>query len=264
MFPLRGEIAIMKEKRSRRPLFAPLFAAALLAVFTRSATSQETKAQVASSAKAPEQPFGCASVRVLSDQTIVRRAPDGTSRRRGVAMRGARLEVLGIEAGPGCADSWYRVYEDGWICGRSLEKSDLPPDAPRYPVVPEGALTPWPYAFVREPTIEYDYVGGQLTEVRALLEGFGFGVAGSVTAEGRAFLKTAEGNLVPRGTAGITSRLSEFEGMAIADGGPWPVGWINAKKAWAYDAPSKDKKHRVASAERYQAFEALEVIGRVE
>ncbi len=245
----------MKDKGIYGRMLAVLIGA-LAAAGVRAAASEE-----APTADLGDPP-GCASVVVLADQTIVRRAPDGGSRRRGVAMRGARLPALGRRAGPGCSDTWYRVYDGGWICGRSVAPSADPPAAPRYPIVPDGALTPWPYAFVREQTIEYALVGGMLEEVRELLEGFGFGVEGSVTAEGQPFLKTAEGNLVPRGTAGITSRLSELAGVEIADGGPWPVGWINAKKAWAYDAPSKDKKHRVAAAERYQPFAALETQGK--
>lgn len=238
-----------------RALLLSAFAALALAAAGESASTGEAPAPV------PDDPAGCSSVVVISQEAIVRREPDGTSRRRGVAMRGAALPALGRAAGPGCADYWYRVHDGGWICGRSLARSAAPPGAPRYPVVPEGELTPWPYAFVREPTIEYELIGGLLTEVRDLLEGFGFGVAGFASAEGRPFIRTAGGRLVPRGTAGIAARVSGFSGVELRDGKPWPVGWINSKRAWALDAPSKKKRHRVATADRYQAFEVLEVQG---
>jgi hypothetical protein len=257
MFPGRGGIEEMSGKGLARWSLAPLLAAVAVASGVE-AGAEDTAAP----SPVLGDPPGCASVTVLGEQTIVRRAPDGKSRRRGVAMRGARLPALGRIAGPGCSDYWYRVYDGGWICGLSLAPSADPPAAARYPIVPDGALTPWPYAFVREQTIEYELIGGMLQEVRELLEGFGFGVQGSVSAEGQAFLKTAEGNLVPRGAAGITSRLSELAGIEIAGGKPWPVGWLNAKRAWAYDAPSRDKKHRVAPASRYQAFEVIELQGK--
>ncbi|MCK9461709.1 MAG: L,D-transpeptidase [Proteobacteria bacterium] len=206
-------------------------------------------------------PPGCASVIVDTEQATIRREPDARSKRRGVAMRGARLPALGRKSGPGCADAWYRVHDRGWICGMSVTTSLEPAAAPRYPVVPEGEVTPWPYAFVRDSAIEYRFAGGALEEVRELLKGFGFGVAGTTSFDGRAFLKTAEGNLVPRGTAGITSRLSELSGVEIVDGRPWPVGWVNAKTAWAYDAPSREKRHRVAQADRYAVIEVLETAG---
>jgi hypothetical protein len=206
-------------------------------------------------------PPGCASVIVDAEQATIRREPSGQSKRRGVAMRGARLPALGRASGPGCAAPWYRVHDRGWICGTSVTPSEEAAAAPRYPAVPEGEVTPWPYAFVREPTIEYRVAGGALEEVREVLKGFGFGVAGTTSFGGQSFLRTAEGNLVPRGMAGITSRLSEFSGVEIVGGRPWPVGWVNARTAWAYDAPSKEKKHRVAQADRYEAFEALELSG---
>ena len=206
-------------------------------------------------------PPGCASVLVDTDQAIVRKEPDSRSWRRGVAKKGSRLPAFGRASGPGCADTWYRVHDRGWICGMSVTTSMEPAAAKRYPSVPDGEVTPWPYAFVRDTAIEYKFAGGALEEVRELQKGFGFGVAGTTSFEGQSFLKTAEGRLVPRGMAGITSRLSEFSGMAITDGRPWPIGWINARAAWAYDAPKKDKKRRVAQADRYEVFEVLEVSG---
>jgi len=206
-------------------------------------------------------PPGCASALVDTDLAIVRKEPDSRSGRRGVAKKGSLLPALGRASGPGCADYWYRVHDRGWICGTSVTTSLEPAAAKRYPVVPDGEVTPWPYAFVRDSAIEYKLAGGQLEEVRELLKGFGFGVAGTTSIEGQGFLKTAEGNLVQRGTAGITSRVSEFFGIGIIQGRPWPVGWVNAKAAWAYDAPSKKKQHRVAQADRYEVFEVLEVVG---
>jgi lipoprotein-anchoring transpeptidase ErfK/SrfK len=203
-----------------------------------------------------------ASVEVTREHALVRLSPTNAARRRGEVMKGARLPALAASTGPGCSRVWYRVHDDAWLCGEDAKVSNLPPSAPRYPIMKEGELTPWPYGFVREPTIEYRADGGTLSEVRDVLEGFGFGTDGVVKVEGQAFYRTAEGNLVPRSAVGIAGRVSAFAGVALADGKPWPVGFVDSAVAWTYSKPSRRTADRFGKVERYTPFEVLEDVGQ--
>ncbi len=209
-----------------------------------------------------ESPYQSGSVIVDRPHTVVRLSPTNRSKRRGVVMKGQRLPYITTASGPGCRNDWYNTHTDGWICGDDLELSDLPPDGDKFPVLSEGDLTPWSYGFVREPTLEYVMRGGVLQENRELLKGFGFGVRGRVNYDGSGFFKTASGTLVPRKSAGITGRISEFEGMLLREGDPWPIGFVNAKQAWVYSSPVKSKENRAGKVERYQPFHAMEIEGK--
>jgi hypothetical protein len=176
-------------------------------------------------------------------------------------MKGSRLPLKGIVAGPGCGSDWYNVHTDAWICGDYVEESTLPPKGPRYPIVAEGDLTPWRYGFVREPTLEYSVRSGILLEERELLKGFGFGVEGRVKHDGISYLRTVKGTLVPRTHAGIAGRISRHVGTEIKDDTTWPIGFVNAKVAWVYDSPKRSKKSRIGKVERYEAFHAIEESG---
>ncbi len=202
------------------------------------------------------------SLTIIRDQTVVRLAPRRSARRRGVVMKDARLRPYASTRGPGCRDVWYKIHADSWICGDRVRASDLPPWGFRYPVVPKDELTPWAYGFVREPTIEYRLRGGVLEETRDVLKGFGFGVERRVSINGTRFFKTAENTLIPRASAGISGRISEFSGIEIKDGAPWPVGFVNSRKAWAYSTPSLQEHFRIGKVERYMPFQVRGFSGK--
>ncbi len=202
------------------------------------------------------------SLIVVQDHTVVRLAPRRKARRRGVVMKDARLKPSNAVNGPGCRTPWYKVHTDGWICGDLVRVSDLPSWGQRYPVVPQGELTPWPYGFVREPTIEYRLRRGNLEEIREVLKGFGFGVQGYSRIDGEKFFRTAEGTFIPRKAAGVAGRISKFSGVRIKDGAPRPLGFVNAKKAWAYNSPSRSKHFRIGRVDRYTPFEVLGFSGK--
>lgn len=202
------------------------------------------------------------SLAVHAAELVVRQGPSGSSRRRGVALRGTRLPALEASTGPGCGKTWYRVFDRAWVCGDKAVPSDEEPWGSRLPALAPGDLTPWPYAFVRAETLEYRFASGGLQEARELVPGFGFGVAGFTEIGGRRFLRTASGGLVPAGAAGISGRVSTFEGVALEAGKPWPVGWVNSRKAFAWKEPSRQKRNRLGPVQRYDLFEVLETRGQ--
>jgi lipoprotein-anchoring transpeptidase ErfK/SrfK len=177
-------------------------------------------------------------------------------------MKGARLPVTASSKGFGCSGLWYEVHDEAWICSRDVKLSTLPPEAPEYPVVPEGQLTPWPYGFVRETTLEYKLSDGALEEHREVFKGFGFGIKSRFRVNDDKFFRTAEDTFIPRHAAGMTDRVSEFRGMPLKEGKPWPIGFVNSRRAYAYSAASKNEKYRLSEVERYKPFEVLEVVGK--
>ncbi|MBW2276868.1 MAG: L,D-transpeptidase [Deltaproteobacteria bacterium] len=203
-----------------------------------------------------------ASLRVDENRLVVRRGPSRKNKRRGVVMKGSRLPVYEAVEGPGCNQPWYRIHDEAWVCGSKVEVSDDDPYGQRYPIVPEGELTPWPYAFVRQAALEYRYGGGGLSEVREVFKGYGFGVKGYTKVGGQTYFRTVEGRLVPRNAAGITHRISDFEGVVLDGDQSLPLGFVNSKKAWTYSEPKLGKKYRLESIERYAMFSVLEHKGK--
>jgi lipoprotein-anchoring transpeptidase ErfK/SrfK len=201
------------------------------------------------------------SLYVRRDHTVVRLAPTRRAKRRGVVMKDARLPVLRSLEGPGCKTTWYQVHTDGWICGDFVVPGDLPPWGAQYPIMTSGEITPWPYAFVYKPTIEYRMNRGVLEEMRDLLAGFGFGVQRRIQHAEQNFFLTAEGTLVPRNAAGVSRRVSTLSGIALDNGKIWPVGFVHSKQAWAYSEPKRNSQSRIGKVERYAPFRVLEKTG---
>lgn len=192
-------------------------------------------------------------VEVRGHEATVHSEPALTRPRRGVVSRDSRYRVLASQDGEGCFGPWYQIYADAWICSRDVRAVDSTGPGRRLPNLSPGEIVPWPYAFVREPTLEYRLKLGILEEQRELLPGFGFAVEGRVTYEGTRYLRSAEGTLVPAGAAGITSRISEFAGIVLTQEATDEerVGWINPRSAWVYDKPELKKSARVESLPRY-------------
>ncbi len=205
-----------------------------------------------------------ASVEVRRDHTIVKQKPTTRVRRRGVVMKGIRLPVFERMNGFGCSGSWYRVHDEGWICSTDVIERKEAPSINKLPVVPPGQLTPWPYGFVRETTMEYRVEGRQLVEVRELQKGFGFGVASLFRIDDVKFVRTAENTLIPASAAGLGGRISTFEGMMVREKKPWPIGFVNRRKAAVYSEPTPKKTFLISDVkvERYTPFEILETNGK--
>lgn len=233
--------------------------AAKTAAAAEATASAETKSTVAAPSPGPPLPT---SVTVKTDHSIVRKKPDLKVSRRAVVMKGARLAVFEIADGPGCSGGWFRVMAEGWICANDVTVSTLPPDGRDYPIVAAGEFTPWPYGFVREDTLEYRLRDGEREELREVLKGFGFGIEGTVKLSGISYFRTAEGTLIPRKDAGMTSNLSELAGLEVTDDIHWPVGFVVGRNAYAYAEPARLKKNRLGSVDRYKPFEILETVGK--
>lgn len=200
------------------------------------------------------------SVRVKYRRVPIKRGPSRKFKLRGMAVKNSRLPILAISQGPGCdGNPWYQVHTEGWVCSNMVELVDGPPVSVAQPPLENDSITPWPYAFLKESAIEYTWSkDGWLQELREIFTGFGFAVAKRVTIDGQRYFKSPEGKIIPTHAARVTSRISTFEGRHISGAQQWPVGWVNAREAWAYSSPAISKKLRVRKLERYDFFAVYE------
>ncbi len=91
----------------------------------------------------------------LSKQTVIRSEPDPKARVLGFARAGALLIRAKVPAGhKGCADGWYRVEPEGYVCVGKAATLD-----PEHPIIrlasvqPDRSLPmPYPYGQSRYPT----------------------------------------------------------------------------------------------------------------
>ena len=200
------------------------------------------------------------SLLVRKHRIPIKKGPSRQYKLRGMAVKGARLPVLASQKGDDCdAGIWYRIHEEAWVCGDDVVLEKAPPQAISQPPMDNDAVTPWPYAFIREESIEYEWSRhGWLEETREIFKGFGFGVEKRVDIDGERYYRTPEGKYIPARVAGITGRISTFQGVALSQADHWPVGWVNATEAWVHSEPSSQTQTRVRKLVRYDFFKVFE------
>ncbi|MBN2342709.1 MAG: L,D-transpeptidase [Deltaproteobacteria bacterium] len=196
------------------------------------------------------------SLLVERHRVAIKRGPSGKYKLRGMAVKGSRLPIYESKEGDGCSgDVWYRVYEEGWVCGNGVTLIEDAPAAIEQPPMENDAVTPWPYAFIKETAIEYQWSShGWVEETREIFKGFGFGVEKRVSIDGEKYFKTPEGKLIPTYAARVSGRVSTFQGVPVSRDQQWPVGWVNSQEAWAYQEPAEQKEQRVRKLSRYDFF----------
>ncbi len=170
-------------------------------------------------------PFLPPSVACVAERTAVYRAPRRGAPRRGTAAGGYRLPVFRVERGAGCGSWWLEVHGEGWVCADRVVQGDLPPDAPPLPDLAPGALTPFPYAFVREGGAPlFDRAGDVVADhpMRLLEKGYAVSIRGRRTIEGERFYETV-GRAFIRASDTFIARPSTFRGVELP--GREDVGW---------------------------------------
>jgi hypothetical protein len=185
-----------------------------------------------------------ASLEVVRREEPIQSSPDGKARRRGAAIRGARLPVYGSQTGPGCAGVWFSVGPVAWICAEGVLPSPLPPGAP--PAERTSSGLPYPYYFVgKDGSFGYRVLetAEEGTPEAQLLPGFG--VAAVRTADKLAtrdpFGLTTHGLWVPmRDLNGPVTPPGPL-GADLADG---DVAWVIGDRAPLYDSPGGARRPR--------------------
>lgn len=199
------------------------------------------------------------ALRIERHRAPIKSGPSNSFKLRGMAVKDSLLPILESKEGEGCEGYWwYKVHEEGWICGRYGTIVPNAPSATPQPPMESDRVTPWPYAFLKESAIEYQWSRhGWLEEIREIFKGFGFAVKKRITIDDQRYFKTPEGKLIPTYAARVSKRISTFQGVNLSGAQPWPFGWVNAKDVWAYSEPSRKKELRARLLTRYDFFSVV-------
>lgn len=173
-----------------------------------------------------------ATVEVVSPHApIVSRPVRGATRRGTLAFR-TRLPAFGRILGEGCASGAYvDLGERRFVCEDYVAVTAEPLWSVPQPVVREGELLPFRYAFLRyDGTPTYarpeDYFVGDYLE--SLGEGFGLVVTGQRVVDGIGFLRLRRGSYVTDDAVRF-ARGSDFTGLVLAPDEARSLAWIRGR-----------------------------------
>ncbi|MCA9537124.1 MAG: L,D-transpeptidase [Myxococcales bacterium] len=193
------------------------------------------------------------SVEVLNDGARVFRGPSEASGRRGTIARGTRLRVLRRLSGVDCPTGyWFQVGEELYLCTRHAQLSaELPTGVPQ-PVVPEGAILPKAYAFVRtDGARAYARTSDYFTDEYAMALGQGFGVVvtGERVTQGVRFVRTENQLYIERGDIGF-ARGSDHQGVELGPDDDLHFAWVRRDNATVHARPNGPVLRRVGRRTR--------------
>jgi len=163
-------------------------------------------------------------------------APDATSKRRGSAIREARLPLFGARIGPGCHTPWLHVGPQAWVCADDVLLSGAPPIAPGRPsfvAIADGL--PYRYFFAsRDGSLCYEKIDDvDVGEPAMTFEpGFAVAIVEERSLAGQRYGRTNRGLWVPMRDLG-PARTNRFRGADITNlaDGIIPVAWVVVDRA---------------------------------
>ncbi len=144
-------------------------------------------------------PAAARSLRIEREGEVVRARADVESARRGTLARGARLAVHEATQGRGCRTAWVRIDVEAWVCGDGATLTADPPRAVPQPVVREGQVVPYQYAFATHAGVRtYRRMEDAAAEdwAEELERGMSVAVVGTARIEGASYVHTASGRWV--------------------------------------------------------------------
>ncbi len=219
----------------------------------------------AASAQAPTPaapaPSWARSVEVVDSGTPILDAPSASARRRGTVSAGTRLPAEARVLGDGCErGAFVRIGPRRFVCETHVRPSPAPPAGLPLPTVPEGALLPLQYGFVRADlafvySTPSDYFADAYIE--SVGHGFGLVITGRVDEGGVRFLRTRRGLFIPARSVGL-ARGSSFAGVELAEDAPLDLGWVIARSAAVFDRP---RGRRIRDAARREVVRVAAVQG---
>ena len=181
-------------------------------------------------------PAAARSLRVEREGEVVRSRPDVESARRGTLARGVRLAAHEATQGRGCRTAWIRIDVEAWVCGDGATLTADAPSAVRQPVVRDGEVVPFQYAFATHAGVRtYRRMEDVAEEnwAEELERGMSVAVVGTARIEGSSFVHTASGRWVSMRDLSF-ARPSERVGIFYEPGeAVTAVGFFRANtRAW--------------------------------
>ena len=181
-------------------------------------------------------PAAARSLRIEREGEVVRSRADIESARRGTLARGARLAVHEATQGRGCRSAWIRIDVDAWVCADGATLTADGPRAAAQPVVREGEVVPYQYAFATHAGVRtYRRMEDVAEEnwAEELERGMSVAVVGTARIDGSSYVHTASGRWVSMRDLSF-ARPSERVGIFYEPGeSVSSVGFFRANtRAW--------------------------------
>ncbi len=192
-------------------------------------------------------------------ETVIRGRPWVPNKRIATIADGTRLVVRGAVASrdkEGCAGKiWYAVWPFGFVCSEHAKPTDRAPASGRAQELEPGRRVPHTYAFVKSDGIPmfagYADVDASVP-TRPLKKGMSLVVARELEYDGREWIQTGDGALVPKAGIRYGGQGSEWAGVEI-DGrfeGP-SFAWTTGDKGTSVRAaPDSAAEKRLSLALR--------------
>jgi hypothetical protein len=155
-------------------------------------------------------------------ETVVRGRPWVPAKRLATISDGTRLVVRGVVQSrdeEGCdGKPWYAVWPFGFVCSEHAEPTDRPPAMGSALPLEPGRRVPHTYAYVKSDGVPMfagyaDVDAGVPT--RPLTKGMSLVVARDLEYDGREWIQTADGALVPKAGIRYGGQGSEWAGVEI-------------------------------------------------
>lgn len=171
-------------------------------------------------------------------ETVVRARPWVPHPRIGTVEDGTRFVVRGVVQSrddKGCSGKpWYAVYPFGFICSEHARPSKRAPEPGAAMQLREGDRLPYTYAFVKGDGIP---MYGSLADIdagtpaRPLFDDMSLIVARTLDYDGREWIQTKDGSLVPREAVRFGGGGSEWAGVELSGDHHGPsFAWTNLSK----------------------------------
>jgi lipoprotein-anchoring transpeptidase ErfK/SrfK len=187
-------------------------------------------------------------------ETVVRGRPWVPYKRVATVADGTRLVVRGVVESrddKGCGNKpWYAVYPFGFVCSEHVRASKRGPEPGLSPALREGRRVPHEYAFVRTDGVPMfqgyaDVDAGVPT--RPLTDGMSLVVARTLEYDGREWIQTSDGALVPRDGVRWGGQGSEWAGVELRGEHVGPsFAWTNRTNYTSVRAAPSADAERVA------------------
>jgi hypothetical protein len=193
------------------------------------------------SAQAVPVPRWVRSVEVIRSGASVRARPTTESARRGTVRTGTRLPFVSRVLGEGCpGGEWIQVGAEQFICETLVRFSPSPPAGEDVNLLPEGAVTPRSYAFVRtDGTWAYsrpaDYFQDNFVE--SVGRGFGFAIVERRRVSNVELARTLSNLWLPVNELRFADP-SRFAGVEIGAARPLDsIAWVVRENAAVRERP---------------------------
>lgn len=177
------------------------------------------------------------SVQLLAT-TVLRKAPRTDAEKVGVIRKGTRAGVRSAApGGNGCARGrWIQLEPRGWACETTLAPSrEAPTEATVVSLTGDDTDLPpamtGVYGVVHGKSVQAYETAADAAEGtggRTLVGAHTVRSAGTVTAGGRRYWRTTQGDLIDAASIAVIG-ASAFKGIALADAAPLPA-WVRAQK----------------------------------